>query len=317
MTDVYLPKKNIVMDATLMSSLMGCARFVDIRFNHQLETNRGKSNSLECGSIVHIYLEFYYRSIIDGYDKKTAHANGMVAAETYIKGCHHCTDFIPTEGNPKPDCGHHPNQFPGVKNTPPESEKFTVGWKYVLDTCEQYHEFYSNDHWVPLEVEVVKSKILYEDDEIRILWKAKLDLVADTNQAIYPVDHKTMKQRRDTTTLNNQFIGQCLIMGTRNAVVNKIGFQSSLKPVDKFTRSLMSYSADRLLEWQSEILPYYAYQLVSFTENNHWPPNFDHCESKFGICQYKQVCEADRNMREEELRTGYVVTPEWNPVNEE
>jgi hypothetical protein len=60
-----------------------------------------------------------------------------------------------------------------------------------------WRAIYRNDYWVPLEVEVVKARILYEDEEIRILWKAKLDVIFDTNQGIYPCDHKTSKQRRD------------------------------------------------------------------------------------------------------------------------
>jgi len=181
---------------------------------------------------------------------------------------------------------------------------------------EQYFAFYRNDSWVPLEVEVVKGEILYEDDDIRILWKAKLDLVVDTNQGILPVDHKTMSQRRETNSMNNQFIGQCLIMKTRNVVINKIGWQTTLKPEEKFTRAVLSYSADRLMEWQSEILPFYAYQLLTFEEAGYYPPRFDHCEGKYGPCPFLNVCEADRNMREEELRLNFTKVEEWNPKND-
>jgi len=313
------PKKNIVLDATVLSTLMGCHRLTDIRFNHHLVPLTGKSNSLEVGSIVHKFLEIYYGSIIKGFNKNLAQQNGMAAAEMYIRGCSTCTDFIPSETESKPKCGHPINEYPGVHNTPPDNEKrgegFRVGWKWALETCEQYIDRWKNDHWVPLEVEVVKGEVLYEDDEIRILWKAKIDWIADTNQSILSIDHKTSKQRRDVLSLNNQFIGQCMIMKTRQVIINKIGFQITLKPEEKFTRDPMNYSADRLIEWQSEILPYHAYQLIQNHESGYWAPNFDHCETKYGKCIFTKVCESDRNMREQELKTNFKVGPQWNPAN--
>lgn len=332
-TIIPTPKKNLVIDATVLSTLMGCGRLTDFRFNHNLISIDGKSNSLEVGSIVHKYLEVYYGQIIAGFNKTQAHSAGMIAAELYARGCPYCTNFVPTicqnhltEPNPscdvcilKPRCGHKINEYEGVKNTPAEAEKgktYVVGWKWALETCEQYNTFYKNDFWVPLEVEIVKGDILYEDDEIRILWKSKFDLITDTNQAILPCDHKTMKQRRDTMSLNNQFIGQCIIQKTRTVIINKVGFQKTLEPHEKFERAMVSYSAKRLIEWQGTILPYWAYKLLEYSENDYWAPNFDHCENKYGNCTFKEVCECDPDDRERELKLHFMVGPDWNPTNE-
>lgn len=310
-------KTNIILDSQILSSLMSCGRLTDFRFNHNLISIEGKSNSLECGSITHTFLEYFYKALIAGVDREKSKQLGFTAAETYIRGCPTCTEFISTPELPKPICGHKINDFPGVRNTPRDSEGFKTGWQYVLDTCDQYCIFYRNDHWVPLEVEVVKGEVLYEDDDVRILWKAKLDLVADTNQGIYPVDHKTMKQRRDTNSMNNQFMGQCIIMKTRNVFINKVGFQTSLKPEEKFTRPPVSYSAPRLFEWQSETLPFYAKMLLMYAEVGHWPPNFSSCENKYGNCAfYENICSADPSMREENLKLHFKVGPDWNPTNE-
>lgn len=311
-------KKNVILDATVLTSLMSCARLTDFRFNLSLQSINGKSNSMECGSILHKFLEVFYGSLINGVKREAAIGYGMAAAEMYIAGCPGCTMFKPTPEIPKPLCGHKPNDFPGVKNTPKESEGYQIGWHYVLDTCDQYVQFYRNDHWVPLEVEVVKGKILYEDDEVRILWKAKLDWVVDTNQGIFPVDHKTMKQRRNTNSMNNQFMGQCLVMETRQVIINKVGWQTSLKPEEKFIRTPIPYSAARLFEWQSETLPYYAKLLLMYAETGHFPPNFTNCETKYGNCNfYEDVCSADPSMREENIKLHFYVGPEWNPSNDD
>lgn len=310
-------KKNIILDSQILTEIMNCPQKVDFRFNHNFQSIKGKSNSLECGSILHKYMEVYYGSIIKGLNKEQAHGFGMIAAQLYITSCPDCTDFKATDEQKKPKCGHKPNDYPGLKNTPSESEDYKTGWKFVLQTCEEYHEFYKNEHWVPLFVETVKSKVLYEDDEIRILWKSKLDLGADTNQGIYPVDHKTMKQRRKTSKMNNQFKGQALIMDTRGVFINKIGFQKSLKPAEKFTRELISFSAEDLLEWQGETLPYWAKQLIVYSEMGYWPHNYNGCEGKYGPCPFYDVCTSNPNMREQELRNNFIVGESWNPTNDE
>ena len=202
------PKKNVVFDATLLSSLMSCARFHDIRFNHRLVSLRGRSNSIEVGSLIHKVLEVYYKHQIDGFPRGTCIGNAQAAGLLYVTGCPHCADG----SNESPSCGHEPGAYPGMQNTPEFSEKFTVGWRFALDTCAQYFEFYKNDAWIPLAAEEVRRKVLYEDDEIRVGWKAKFDLIIDTNQiGIVSTDHKTFKQRRDKTSLSNQFSGHCLL----------------------------------------------------------------------------------------------------------
>lgn len=340
-------KSNIIMDATILSTLMSCPRLADFRFNMNLQANVGKSSSLETGSLVHKFLEIYYKSITLGVSKQQAEGFAFAAAELYIRGCTYCTGFEPYDCKncvgsgiwhpdptsdvtekcavcdgtgiiKKPECGHPANEFPGVVNTPRESEGTKIGWQHALDTCKEYLDFWKNDFWVPLETEVVKGINIYEDDDIRVMWKAKLDLTVDTNQGIYSVDHKTMKQRRDTNSMNAQFMGQCLVMGTRNAFINKIGFQKTLKPEEKFMRTAMSYSAPRLLEFQSQTVPFYAKLLLMYAENEHFPPNFSHCENKYGNCPfYRDVCSSDPDMREENIRLNFVVGPVWNPTNDE
>ncbi len=316
-------KKNIILDATILSTLMSCARLADFRFNHNFMSVNGKSNSLECGSIVHTFLEYMYKAQIAGLKREQAIQLGFAAAETYIRGCKHCTDFVPTDELKKPVCGHKVNEFPGVKNTPKDPdtsnplEKYKTGWQWVLDTCDQYTIHYRNDHWVPLEIEVVKGDVLYEDEEVRVMWKSKMDMVSDTNQGIYPVDHKTMKMNRNSLTLNNQFMGQCVMLRTNRMFLNKIGFQKTLKPEEKFLRPAVNYSTQRLMEWQSETLPFYAKLLLMYAETGHFPPNYTHCEGKYGNCAFVKVCESNPDMREETIKQMFIVGPTWNPTNDE
>ena len=344
--DIITPYQgqNIVLDATMLSNIMKCSRYTNFKHSLNLQPMGGKGNSLEVGSIIHKFMEVYYKSQKNGIARSQAFGFGMSAAELYIQGCPTCTNFVPFDCKicnglgqeqlnnlefrtciecngkgkfDKPSCGHPINEYPGLDNTPSETDGYLIGWKYALDICQQYADFYKNDFWVTLDTEVVKSKILYQDDEIRILFKSKLDWIVDTNNGIYPCDHKTMKQNRDTLSLNNQFMGQCLQLDTTKVIINKVGLQKTLKPEEKFKRVIISYSSDRLLEWQSEILPYWCKQFLIWTEGEYYPPNYGSCETKFGKCEFYNVCESNPNMREEELRNTFKIGAEWNPQNEE
>lgn len=284
--EVLVTKQNVVLDATMLSTLMSCPRLADFRFNLNLVGIKGKSPSLEMGSICHTIIEHFYKASIAGKGRGNAIDMGFQAGRLLAT---------------------NPDE---TRNSTPDDIDL------AFNTMEEYFDFYKNDFWVPLEAEVVKGEVLYEDDEIRLLWKAKLDAVVDTNQGIFPVDHKTMKQRRDSLTLNNQFMGQCIIMKTRQLIVNKIGFQKTLKSHEKFTRPVLSYTEDNLVEWQSEILPYFAKLMLMYAESGYWPPNFTHCENKYGFCNFVDVCKANRNMREDELKNNFKVTDKWDPQND-
>lgn len=277
------------MDSQVLTTLMSCPRLHDFKFNLNLVAISGKSVSMEMGSIVHTGLEWYYKGLIQGLTKPMAIGGALVKADEYSK-------------NPEE-----------VRNCTIEDKAL------ALKTLEQYFEFWKNDSWSAIEAETVKGDVLYQDDTIRILWKAKFDLIINTNSnlGIVPEDHKTMKQRRETLLLNNQFKGQCILLGSRTIFVNKVGFQTSLKPNEKFTRAPISYSGDQLLEWQGEILPRYAYMLLQYAEEGYWPPNFTHCESKYGRCSMYEVCAVNKNMREDELKRLFTVGKPWDIQNED
>jgi hypothetical protein len=307
------------MDATILSSLMGCGQATDYRFNQNLREKAGKSNSIEAGSIAHVFLEYYYQGLIDGISKSDAIDKGTEAVLLYVKGCPICI-ALPTDFVGIPECGHKNGDWIGVKNTPADNvkEKYreTLGWKYVLKTCMDYLARWESDSWTPLHSETTKGEIIYQDDEIRILWKAKFDLIVDTNAGIISVDHKTMKQRRDSISLNNQFMGQCILVKSKNIIINKIGFQNSIRPEEKFERAMISYSDARLNEWQNEIVPYWAYKLVEYNKTGFWPRNFSHCETKFGFCSFKEVCENNPNMRDRIIEMNFIKGKAWDISND-
>lgn len=299
---------NVVLDATLLTSLMACPRQADNRFNKLLVPAGGKNNSFECGSLVHAILEFYNKALINGKSRAEAILIGYEAGREYIDGYKETNKYILDK------------EEVGLKNTPEESTKIgkreLIGWKYVFSTMEQYFDFWKNDSYTVIASEQVRGQVIYEDSDLRILWKAKFDEIDDMPHGLISKDHKTMKQRRDNLSLNNQFIGQCVLLKSRNIIINKIGFQSSLKPEEKFERATISYTADKMAEWVNDIVPYYARMLVAYNDAGHFPPNFTSCQTMYGFCDYKEPCESDRGMRDEVLRVNFARGKVWDIQND-
>lgn len=309
--EVTVKKSSVILDNSMFSSYETCARLFDFTFNMQLIDIDGKSNSLEAGSLVHVILEIFNTNLINGFSRTLAVAAGMAAGEEYYYGCLDCKKNV---------CLKHKKSDPymGCVNIPLDSDKYVVGYNWIVKTMEQYFNHYMADPYTPIESENVKGKIIYEDDEIRIMWKAKIDTLIDTHQLSKAIsmDHKTRKIDRKMTSINNQFIGQCVVTGTNNMIVNKIGFQQSLKPEEKFKREMMSYSYDRLNEWRNVVVPSTVYRFLQSIERNEWLPTFTSCETKYGFCDFVPVCSLDRGLREGKLKEMFKVGPKWDPSNE-
>ena len=282
------------MDSQLLTTLQACPRLTDFKFNINLGPKE-RSNSLETGSLVHVILEAYYKSLLKPEPRGYALDRAFEKGEEYIR--------LGEDGT-------------GLHATPEESEGWKVGYKNVLQTMRDYFHYYSNDNWCPIAAEEVRGAVIYEDEEMKVLWKAKYDLIADLPNGISSVDHKTMKQRRDTLSLSNQFMGQCVLLNTRSMWVNKIGFQKSLKDSDRFARTQIAYTKNRLDEWINDIVPFYARMFIAYAEAGYFPPNFTHCENKYGMCSFKPVCEVDKGMREEMLMNDYIKLTPWDVKNE-
>lgn len=260
-------KTNIAFDATLLSSLMSCPRKMYFRHELNLVPDK-KDNSLECGSLVHFILEHYNKARINGSSRNDAIDIGFAAGKEF---------FYP----------HNPANkymleldYEGLQATPiGENEKDQwgkelIGTNFVEATMNEYFDYYKNDSFTIIGAEEVRKKIIFEDDDIKVLWKAKYDCIIDTPQGFMSTDYKTMKQRRPVRDLNIQFMGQCELLASRNIMVDKIGFQKSLKTHEKFERAIISYSSDRLAEFCNDIVPYYARMLDAYNSSGVFPPNF-------------------------------------------
>ena len=292
--------KHLILDSQILTTLMACPRKADLRFNQDLVRAEGKSNSLEAGSLAHFINEHFNLGLIAGLPRQYAIDRGMEAGKEYLNDYSPTNKYLLDENHKAPNTLLNPEY------------KTDISSDFVFQTMEEYFDYYKNDSWNVISAEETRQRLLYEDSELKILWKAKFDQIVEMSSGMISVDTKTMKQRRLTERKNNQFIGQCFILGSRSIIINKIGFQKSLKAHEKFERATISYSADNIAEWINDIVPHYANMLLAYTEAGNFPPNFTQCESKFGLCEYNDLCSDDRSLREESIKLNFVKTKKWS-----
>jgi hypothetical protein len=173
----------------------------------------------------------------------------------------------------------------------------------VIKTFRDYCTYVANDGWDRIIfVEKVGSKVLYESSDLTILYETKIDLgIGLTNVPVIPVDHKTGSRRQSPEELSNQFMGYCWALGVNNIIVNKIGFQKTLKPEEKFQRHTLSYSNDQLEEWVSNSVWWIKFALGCVQEK-FYPANYTSCD-KYSGCVYREVCKASKSIREFKLHS--------------
>jgi hypothetical protein len=194
---------------------------------------------------------------------------------------------------------------------------FATKMNLPIEVCEEtiyqmkeYDEYYRHDSWNPLAVEDVGSRVIYEDEDIRIVYNFKIDLIAEKGNIVAPFDHKTTSMNKAPSSMSNQFIGYCWALNTNTMIVNKIGFQKTLSPAQRFQRHVLTIDDDRIIEWIDNSI-WWLLKLADHMHNNHWPMNLTSCD-KYGACIYRQVCESNPLSRERKLDQYFIKGETWD-----
>src|ERR1044071_1803398 len=222
-------QKILSFDATILNTFQSCARKTKYSFVENLRLPE-KEEALERGDLIHKMMEVYYSLQLKHFDFDTEVwkeiiASGIQAPISLPERKHQTiVDFSVTVGR----------YFSTKMDLPTEEIEESI---YQF---REYAKYYEHDSWCPLAVEEVVLNILFENDDHKFIYNFKVDLVAEKGNVISPFDHKPSKRRQEQTSLSTQFIGYCYGLGMNNIVVNKIGFQKSLTPQQRFKRYTLS-----------------------------------------------------------------------------
>lgn len=284
--------KILNIDSQILNMMQLCARKAQYSFIYNLQPHE-KEEALEKGDLMHKMLEVYYSMKLDA----GANRGSAIWMELREQGIHPIGDAI----GRAIEAGLY---FASSMSIPSEvSEE-------VIDQFRAYTEYYQHDEWHPLAVEEVGSKIIYEANDTRIVYNFKMDLVAEKGRIVAPFDHKTGSRRQEPSSMSNQFIGYCYGLGVDNIIVNKIGFQKTLKPAERFQRYVLTISQDRIKEWLDNAV-YWTLQYAKFVEDNYFPMNLTSCD-KYSGCIFRRICETDPDNRGWKLERDFKTVEEWD-----
>lgn len=257
-----MSQRIIAIDSQKLDAISSCGRLLDLNYNQNYRMIN-PPDYMERGSLIHDMLESLYK--LRAYRSRWRGNN-----KSYRDIVNSCVKI---------------GRYRGNKMNLPISEI-----EYTIEIFYQYTDLWENDGWDNiLSVEKVASKVLYNSEDLVILYEGKIDLVIKTTKTI-PVDHKHSQSRRDPNELSNQFKGYCWLLGVEDLIVNELGFQKTVKPVEKFRRHLINFTPELLEEWRESVI-YYTNLMLSWEKLNYFPPNYTSCD-KFSGCQYKHVCKA-------------------------
>lgn len=182
----------------------------------------------------------------------------------------------------------------------------------TIDQFEQYANYYKVDSWSPLYVEEVASKVIYETEELKIIYTGKMDRVMENGNTTAPFDTKTSARNMPISSMSNQFIGYCYLLGVNTLIVDRIGFQKTLKPAERFKREQLYISTDRQEEWVDNTI-HSVYQYMDALDNNNWPMKIGNSCDAYSGCAYRNLCESSPTTRGDKMKREYRPNPRWNP----
>ena len=291
-TEIEIDRKftTLMFDSQILSAFMACPREMDFRYNQHLVPVGGTSKSMERGTLTHEGLRTYYEGMKRGDDWSIM----RLAAIEKIK------EYAPTLDRL-------------------EGEDVIE----VIRNMEEYMEFRKNDVFQVVFTERLFKKIIYEEYPLRIVITGRIDmgvLEPNSSDKIIPWDHKSESEHWFYTALSNQFKMYALACNSNRLVVNRFGFQKTLKPDKKFKREDINFEPDVLDEFREEILPYYAKQMLIAIEDNYFPPNYTNCIKGHFACNFSDkhsggICNVTRELRAEKIKR-YFIQKEWDPKHD-
>lgn len=270
-------KTIVCFDATELDNFEMCT-FRWHAFHHRHLRPKQTESYFEKGTLIHYLLELYYKQFMVG-----------LVTKDYI-------EWIVEQGRIK-------------------SLEFDLSLEEVSEHFYQFREyarFYAEENITPLYIEEPFMVELYEDEDLKVLLSGQPDLIfkyTGTNN-VAVMDHKRMQREFPYSPMRNQFLLYATAMKTDTVIVNKIGFQKTKAPKDRFVRTPFIYSQEILDEWKQDAINR-AKEMVVYEKVGHFPRNRTSCE-KFNGCYLQRYCSTKPRAREFLIGTEYLVGKEWD-----
>lgn len=329
-------KQSLVLDSSQISTFLDCPQQWDYCYNESLvtigEAVSTKSSAMAMGTLIHKYLEIYYKERANGnysaaadvalafdpddQDCKCGHLKVNHVLMHSINIAETCVSpdmLTETDTNECRDCDcqdYRPEPFPV---TPEDRE-------LVRKRFLEYTWTYAKNDFQPINAESVElgfSYRLYEDDNYLFVLEGRIDGLGTLGQHQLWWDHKSQSRRRDLYPQSIQFRNYALTTKKLYGIINYIRMT---KKVDDSTykRQIVSFPSDYLEWWERELIGLYfkvLEQLGLQQRTGKIEQNWGACSGKYGYpCNYTTLCE-ERNshVRDNLKKQFYTERPKWHP----
>jgi hypothetical protein len=253
-------KVNIVLDMSQYDTFLLCAQRYDYRYNWNL-TPPIKKSQLDRGTLVHVGCEVYYQALSEG----AIYSDAVTAALSEIR-----------KG--------------GVVNSDLEPEEVSR----IMDVMEEYFDYWRTEDQ-NLQIVAVESpfiKEIFADDDLTINLAGKIDLVVnEKGYTKLPYDHKSYDRDFEVLRMTNQFRCYAWVLESNYLVVDRIGFQKTLKPFEKFKRPKLSYDPLVFEQWKRNVIAN-IFKYLDCVAEGYWPMNETSCDKYHRRCEYYEVCDS-------------------------
>ena len=206
-----------------------------------------------------------------------------------------------------------------------EKNKKTVG--RGLQDIDAYIDKHYDDlqtyELVDCEV-MAKGQIefIYDGDMWTLEYVGALDKVLKSEEGLRVRDHKTMGYVNMHTgtgfLLANQLMGYAFLMsemyGQQEVVTETdIVAITRTKPPSDFMRTHLVMTPDKINEWVKEITAT-CISILTCDTLGTWPRYGHEPCTRYGTCEYMEICLADADIRPDVAKKLYTVSP-WDPGN--
>lgn len=254
-----MSKPNIVMDVSQYDTYLLCPEKYKNRYILNLHP-LNKPKPLDRGTLVHLACEIYYSELRQGIKYQDAVVHALSA----------------------------------VRSAGIDTELEVDEILRVIDVMEEYF-----DHWrvadQRFQINEVEKAILYllhETEDYRFYLSGKIDLITtDDKYTNLPWDHKSYDRSYPTKRMTNQFRNYVNALQSDFLIVNKIGFQKTLPPHEKFTRVPLSFDHIYLEQWKRNVIKQMEHYIICLAED-FWPMNETSCDKFNRQCEYFDACDS-------------------------
>lgn len=288
-----MSRKNIIFDSQILNAVQLCALRTDLNFNKNLLLPE-KSHYLEEGDLLHQMFEVYNLEL-------KIHGTNILYDDNRFKQL-------------QEKCQAHGEAVSPEMNISPNQAS------EVLFQFEKYTSFTRMDGVEILEAEKPFIIELYKDDDLGIFYTGKIDRVTKTPGAgdFIPRDYKSARRTESPSSTSNQFSGYAyfsyLTTGESIIFVDKVGFQKTLTPEERFRSYRLDYTVEMLERWKANTI-WWGRQYAYYLDEDIWPENRTSCD-KYAGCQYLTICEArTEESRIELMKSAYIVGDKWDPTD--